>query len=93
MFGVVLSLYFAVYILSKILLKVRCRCFLKLKSFVDRVTDEQSVQTNRVDGQGGDLPDRLVNPEGYRLLSEQATQRGDQSSCDNTRTVATYGIV
>ena len=92
-FGIVLLLYFVVYILSKILLKVQCRCFLKLKSFVDRVTDEQKVETNREDAQGGDLPDRLVNPEGYRLLSEQATQRGDQNSCDNTRPVVTYGIV
>ena len=39
------------------------------------------------------LPYRLVNLEGYRLLSEQATQRGDQNSCDNTHPVATYGIV
>ena len=89
----VLVLYFIVFILSKILLKVQCRCFLKLKAFVDRVTDEQKVRTNREDGQGGDLPDRLVNPEGYRLLSEPPTQRGDQNSCDNTRPVATYGIV
>ena len=57
------------------------------------MTDEQKVQTNREDGQGGDLLDRLVNPEGYRLLSEPATQRGDQNSCDNTRPVATYGVV
>ena len=91
--AVVLVLYFIVYILSKILLKVQCRCFLKLKAFVDRVTDEQKVQTNREEGQGGDLPDRLVNPEGYRLLAEPPTQRGDQYSCDNTRPVATYGIV
>ena len=56
------------------------------------MTDEQIVQTNREDGQGGDLPDRLVNPEGYRLLAEPPTQRGDQNSCDNTHTVATYGI-
>ena len=88
-----LLLYIIMYILSKILLKVQCRCFLKLKAFVDRMTDEQKVQTNREEGQGGDLPDRLVNPEGYRLLSEPATQRGDQYSCDNTRPVATYGIV
>ena len=92
-FAVVLALYFVVYILSKILLKVQCRCFLKLKSYVDRMTDEQIVQTNREDGQGGDLPDRLVNPEGYRLLSEPATQRGDQNSCHNTHPVATYGIL
>ena len=57
------------------------------------MTDEQDVRTNGEVGQGGDLPYRLVNPEGYSLLSEQATQRGDQSSCDNTRTIATYGIV
>ena len=57
------------------------------------MTDEQKVQTNREDGQGGDLPDRLVNPEGYRLLSEPPTQRGDQNSCDSTHPVATYGIV
>ena len=91
--AVILVLYFIVYILSKILLKARCRHFLKLKSFVDRATDEQKVQTNREDGQGGDLPDRLVNPEGYRLLSEPPTQRGGQNSCDNTHPVATYGIV
>ena len=91
--ALVLLFYFIVYILSKILLKVQCRWFLKLKSFVDRMTDEQKVQTNREDRQGGDLPDRLVNPEGYRLLSEPAAQRGDQNSCDNTRYVATYGIV
>ena len=90
--AVVVLLYFIVYILSKILLKVQCQCFLKLKSFLDRMTDEQSLQTNRDDGQGGDLPDRLVNPEGYRLLSELTTQRSDQNSCDNTRPVATYGI-
>ena len=92
-FAVVLALYFVVYILSKILLKVQCRCFLKLESYVDRMTDEQNVQTNREDGQGGDLPDRLVNPEGYRLLAEPATQRDDQNSCDKTHPVATYGIV
>ena len=91
--AVVLMFYFMVYILSKILLKVQCRCFLKLKSFVDRITVEQKVQTNRGDGEGGDLPDRLVNPERYRLLSEPAAQRGDQNSCDYTRPVATYGIV
>ena len=91
--AVVLALYFIVFIPSKILLKVQCQCFLKLKAFVDRVTDEQKVQTNREEGQGGDLPDRLVNPEGYRLLSELPTQRGDKNSCDNTRPVATYGIV
>ena len=90
--AVVLLFYFIVNILSKILLKVQCRCFLNLKSFVDRMTDEQKVQTNREDGQGGDLPYRLVNPEGYRLLSEPAAQRGDQNSCDYTRPVATYGI-
>ena len=90
--AVVLVLYFIVFILSKILLKVQCRCFLKLKAFVDRMTDEQKVQTNREEGQGGDLPDRLVNPEGYRLLAEPATQRGVQNSCDNTHPVATYGI-
>ena len=89
----VLVLYFIVFILSKILLKVQCRHFLKLKAFVDRMTDELKVQTNREDGQGGDLPDRLVNPEGYRLLSESATQRGDQNSSHNTHPVATYGIV
>ena len=90
---VVLVLYFIVCILSKILLKVQCQCFLKLKSYMDRMTDEHKVQTNRDYGQGGDLPDRLVNPEGYRLLSEPATQRGDQNTCDNTHPVATYGIV
>ena len=57
------------------------------------MTDEQKAQINRNDGQGGDLPDRLVNPEGYRLLSEPATQRGDQNSCDNTPPVPTYGVV
>ena len=88
-----LVLYFVVYLLSKILLKVQCPCFLKLKSFVDRMTDEQNVQTNREDGQGSDLPDRLVNPEGYRLLSEPVTERGDQNTYDNTHPVATYGIV
>ena len=88
--AVILVLYFIVYVLSTILLKVQCRCFLKLKSFVDRMTDEQSVQTNREDG---DLPYRLVNPEGYRLLSEPATQRGDQNSCDNNSHVPTYGIM
>ena len=93
LFAVVLLLYFVVYILLKVLLKVQCRCFLKLKSYVDRMTNEQNVQTNREDGQGGDLPDRLVNPEGYRLLSEPPTQRGDQNTCDNTHPVATYGIV
>ena len=91
MLAIVLLLYSIMYTLSKILLKVQCRCFLKLISFVDRVTDEQNVQTNREDGQGGDLPDRLVNPEGYRLLSEPATQTGDQNSCDNT--IPTYGIL
>ena len=92
--SVLLLLYFIVYILSKTLLKVQCRCFLRPKSFVDRMTDEQNVQKNREDGQGGDFPDRLVNPEGYRLLSEPATQRGDQNSCDNnTHPVATYGIL
>ena len=90
--SLLLMVYCIVYILSKILLIVQCRCFLKLKSFVDRMTDEQKVQTNREDGQGGDLPDRLVNPEGYRLLAEPPTQRGGQNSCDNTRPVATYGI-
>ena len=89
--AVVLIFYFIVYILSNILLKVQCRCFLKLKSFVDRMTDEQKAQI-RDDGQGGDLPDRLVNPEVYRLLSEPATQRGDQNFCNNTRPVA-YGVV
>ena len=91
--AIILLLYFIVYILSKILLKVRCRCILKLKSFVDRMTEEQIVKTNREDGQGGDLPDRLVNPEGYRLLSEPATQRGDQNTCDNSSHVPTYGIM
>ena len=91
--AVVLVLYFIVFILSKILLKVQCRHFLKLKAFVDRVTDEQKAQTNREGGQGGDLPDRLVNPEGYRLLAEPPTQRGDQNSSHNARPVATYGIV
>ena len=93
LFAVVLLLYFVVHVLSKVLLKVQCQCFLNLKSFVDRVTDEQILQTNREETQGSDLPDRLVNPEGYRLLSEPATQRGDQNSCDNTRPVPTYGIV
>ena len=87
---IILLLYFIVYVLSKMLLKVQCRCFLKLKSFMDRMTDEQSVQTSRGDG---DLPYRLVNPEGYRLLSEPATQRGDQNSCDNNSHVPTYGIM
>ena len=91
--SVILVSYFIMYILSKILLKVQCQCFLKLKLFVDRVTDEQIVQTNRGGGQGGDLPDRLVNPEGYRLLSEPATQRGDQNTCENNSHVATYGIM
>ena len=90
-----LLLYFIMYILSKILMKLQCQCFLKLKSFVDQLTDEQKVhlQTNREDGQNSDLPDRLANPEGYRLLSESATQRGGQNTCDNTHPVATYGIV
>ena len=57
---------------------------------MDRITDEQKAQTNREDGQGGDLPDRLVNPEGYRLLSEPATQRGDQNTSDNTHPVYSY---
>ena len=91
--SVLFLLYFVVYILSKTLLKVQCRCFLRLKSFVDRMIDEQIVQTNREDGQGGDLPDRLVNPEGYRFLSEPPTQRGDQNSCPNAHPVATYGFV
>ena len=91
--AIVLVSYFIMYILSKILLKVQCRCFLNLKSFVDRVTDEQNIQTNREDGQGGDLPDRLVNPEGYRLLSEPPTERGDYNSCENNSHVPTYGIM
>ena len=91
--SVVLMVYFIVYILSKIILKAQCRCFLKLKSFVDQLTDEQNIQTIREDGQGGDLPDQMVNPEVYRRLSEPPTQRGDHNSCHNTHPVATYSIV
>ena len=47
--SVILLLYFIVYILSKILSKVQCRCFVKLKMFVDRMADEQNVQTEKMD--------------------------------------------
>ena len=91
-----LLLYFIVYILTKILLKVQCQCLLTPQTFIDQVANtEQAAQTNMRDGQDGELPDRVVNPERYRLLPESTKQNGDQNSGGNIRpvTVATYGIV
>ena len=88
-------LYFFVYVMCKILLKMKCQCFLKFKDFVDQMTGDHKLLNNReVQGNGqaedNDLPDRMINPEEYGLLSEE---NEDPEQCDTHRiSVATYGV-
>ncbi len=88
-----LLLYFIALMCCKLTLKLNCRYSQKLMA----IADKMSVKSNdhRIEREAGDiednLPDRMVNPEGYRLLSE--ANKETQQMTNNVRNVPTYGII
>ncbi len=83
-----ITLYPFVLIYCKIVLSLNCCCSQKLKALADRmsgVSDFQPIESE-IGDEEENLPDRLVNPDGYRLLSEE-----DDSKINYTYSVPTYG--
>ncbi len=69
--GVYLIVYFAVYLSCKLILKLNCHCSRKLKTLADKMSGTGTIPHIEREAVGEeDIPDRVVNPEGYRLLSE-----------------------
>ncbi len=91
--GVFIAAYFIGFVCCKITLKLNCRGPRKLKAFADKWSGSSvpSPTGRRVDDAGNNLPDRVANPEGYRLLSETTEGRCDSQS--NVNHVPTYGII
>ena len=89
-------IYFSVYVCCKIIFKLNFQCFQKLKMFADKMAQssnnphslERSRETCDVEA---NLPDRMVNPEGYRQLTE--ADENEPLTDSNTRSVPTYGII
>ncbi len=65
-------LYFIIFMYCKLTLKLNCRYSRKLKAIADKMTvNSNNLHIEREAGDIEDnLPDRMVNPEGYRRLSE-----------------------
>ncbi len=88
--GVYLLVYFVTYLSCKLILKLNCQCSRKLKTFADKVSGNWTIPHIEREAVGVEdrFPDRVVNPEGYRLLSEV----DDEPQTLNTAsTTPTYG--
>ncbi len=71
--GVVyLIVYFVVYVSCKLTLKLNGQCSRKLKALADNMSGNGTIPNIEREAVGVEesFPDRVVNPEGYRLLSE-----------------------
>ncbi len=73
----------------KLILKLNCRYSQKLKAIADKMTvNSNNLHIEREAGYIEDnLPDRIVNPEGYRLLSE--VNEETQQATNNVRNIPT----
>ncbi len=82
-------MYFIVYVSCKLILKLNCRCSRKLKVLADKMSGNGTTPHIKREAVGDeDIPDIVVNPEGYRLLSEV----DDEPQTLNTAsTPPTYG--
>ncbi len=90
---VLLVMYLISYICWKIASQLNCQCFQRLNLLINRLCtydNNQHIQRDSSDVQGN-LPDRVVNPEGYRLLSEEL--QVSYSSGTSGSNVPTYGII
>ncbi len=90
--GAYFLLYFIILICCKLILKLNCRYSRKLKAIADKMTvNSNNLHIEREAGDIEDnLPDRMVNPEEYRLLSE--VNKETQQATNNVRNIPTYGI-
>ncbi len=86
-------LYFIVLVCCKLTLKLNCQYSQKLMAIADKMSTKSD--NHRIEREAGDtednLPDRMVNPEGYRLLSE--VNKETQQTTSSVRNVPTYGII
>ncbi len=83
-----ITLYPFALICCKIVLSLNCCCSQKLKALADRmsgISDARPIESE-VGDEEENLTDRLVNPDGYRLLSEE-----DDTEINYTYSVPTYG--
>ncbi len=88
------SAYFIGFACCKIVLTLNCQGSRKLKAFANKAFGNSVSSLARRVGDTGNckcLPDRVENPEGYRLLSEIPEERCDPQS--TVKKVPTYGIV
>ncbi len=86
--GVYFTLYFVTLVCCKIVFSLNCCCCQKLKALVDQmfgVSDARPIETE-AGGVEGNLVDRQVNPDGFRLLAEMEEPNNDSS-------VSTYGSI
>ncbi len=74
----------------KVILKLNCRCSRKLKALADKMTGNGTIpQIEReIVGVEESFPDRVVNPEGYRLLSEVDNE---PQTLNTASIIPTYG--
>ncbi len=92
--GVFFLAYFIGFACCKIVLKMNCQGSRKLKAFADKAFGNSVSSLARRVGDTGNctcLPDRVENPEEYRLLSEIPEERCDPQS--TFKKVPTYGII
>ncbi len=94
--GVFLIMYFCVFISCKIILKLNRRCSRKLKELADKLSRNRTIARIEREpvGMEDSLPDRVLNPEGYRRLHNTLEEPCDPEQLNNNfRRIPTYGII
>ncbi len=90
---VYIALYFVVLICCKIILILNCHCSRKLKALVEQMSGV-SEMLPPIEREAGDeeanLPDRLVNPDGYR---GRVLYKEPQCLSEGSSTLTHYGSI
>ncbi len=88
---VLLVLMFILYVFLRFLSRSNCRCLLRLNLFnMHKSNQHTDREPSGIDVENN-IPDRLLNPEQYRPLSECPAE--SSNGCTTGRTLPTYGIL